>query len=63
MKNGIEIKISISNYDEVIKQLEQIKKHLDDIRNYNVKINANVDFKELVDLLKKEQKNGKENIK
>lgn len=38
MKNEISIEISLSNYDEVIKQLETIKKLLQDIADINVQI-------------------------
>lgn len=41
MKNEIEIKISISNYDEIIKQLEKIKELLNDIRNINIEVRIN----------------------
>lgn len=39
MKNNeIKIEISISNYDDIIQQLETIKKLLNDIKNIHIEV-------------------------
>ncbi len=39
MENKIEIKIELSNYDEIIEKLEYIKKLLNDISNTKIEVN------------------------
>ena len=41
MNNNLEIKILISNYDEVIEKLENIKKLLNEIAGINIQIEVN----------------------
>lgn len=38
MENELEIRIKISNYEEIIKKLETIKKLLDDIKNIKIEV-------------------------
>lgn len=38
MEEEIKIKIALSNYDEIIKQLETIKKLLNDIKNIKLEV-------------------------
>ncbi len=38
MENKIEIKMELSNYDEIIEKLEHIKKLLNDISNIKIEV-------------------------
>lgn len=54
--NQMEIKISIANYNEIIKQLEKIKELLNDIKNIKIEVNKKNDIKDLIDILRKSVK-------